>query len=32
MINNNGIGYGGCPACHPDYEAPTLNKLVYRNY
>ena len=32
MINNNGIGYGGCPACYPDYEAPTLNKLVYGSY
>jgi hypothetical protein len=29
MINNNGIGYGGCPACYPDYKSPTLNRIVY---
>lgn len=29
MINNNGIGYGGCPECHPDYKSPTLNKIIY---
>jgi hypothetical protein len=29
MINNNGIGYGGCPACHPGYQSPTFNQLVY---
>jgi hypothetical protein len=30
MINNNGIGYGGCPACRPGYQSPTLNQIVYR--
>jgi hypothetical protein len=28
-INHNGIGYGGCPECHPEYKSPTLSNIVY---
>ena len=28
MINNNGVGYGGCPACHPGYQEPTFGQLT----
>jgi hypothetical protein len=29
MINRNGIGYGGCPACHPGYKSPIVNDTYY---
>ena len=29
MINNNGIGYGGCPDCNPGYKSPTVNQILY---
>lgn len=29
MINDNGIGYAGCPVCHPEYQPPTINHVYY---